>query len=126
MFKKKKLNLIFHVLRLLDGERGAASGFADGELHHAAHIPAGAFELEFVGGAVVLQLHRRSRLEVDSIETPDRRLVDGDRHLALERRCFRLSHLQVFKVFHHNKGLSYRKEKHKIRTVMDGSEGPLH
>lgn len=64
---KKKKNLAFHVLPLLDGERGTAPGFAYGELHHAAHVRAGASELEFVGRAVVFQVHRRSRLEVLSV-----------------------------------------------------------
>lgn len=50
-------------------------------------------------------------MKVLPVQAPDWRFVDGDGHLALERRRFRLGDLHVFKVFDDNEGLSCGKDQ---------------
>lgn len=89
-------SLAFLALPLLYSEHGTALGLAHGKLHHPAHVRAGVFQGEFVDRPVVFQADRGARLKGLPVQSPNGRLVYGDRHFALERCRLRLSNLHIF------------------------------
>lgn len=94
-FLSESLAFLALPLLFLYAERGTALGLARGELHHPAHVHAGAFQGEFVDRPVVFQADGGARLKGLPVQSPNGRLVYGDGHLTLEGCRLGLSDLHV-------------------------------